>query len=180
MVDGACAGSGTRGANYRRSFEQVETFELAGPLAAVVVFAVAQRAARVVFFRIDVHGSGPVFGRLDLFERAGFLLGLPVFDVHLFNGAVEVLQLDGAVVFIEGDDLERFAALDAVPVADGGFHRIPPNRDAAMLFTPFLESTSCCSRKVSSTRTNFLRKASCSNKPSNFSSSSSSSSSRLL
>src|ERR1044072_3976098 len=41
-----------------------------------------------------------------------------------------------------------------------------------------LTSKTCCSRKVSSTRTNFLRKASCSNRQSNFSSCSSSSSNR--
>ena len=41
---------------------------------------------------------------------------------------------------VEGDDFERVASLNAVPVADGGFHRIPPNRDAAMLPAPFRES----------------------------------------
>src|SRR5688572_9226081 len=102
------------------------------------------------------------------------MLRLPVFEIHLFDGAVEILQLDGTVVFIEGDDLERVASLDLVPIADGGFHRIPPNRDAAMLLALFVNSTSCCSRKVSLTRTNFLRKASCSNRPSSFSSCSSS------
>src|SRR6185295_8238438 len=105
-------------------------------------------------------------------------LRLPVFDVHLFNGPVEVLQLDRSVVFVERDDFERFAALGAVPVSDDGFHRVPPNRVAAMLRAPFVESVSCCSRKVADTRTNFLRKASCGNKPSNFSSCSSWSSSR--
>src|SRR6478735_7505204 len=152
------------------SFEQVEALELAGALAPIVFLVVSHRAARVVFFGIDIDGAGPVFRRFDFFETAAFVRGLPVFEIHLFNRAIEVLQLDRAIVFIEGDDLERITAEDAVPVADGGFHRIPPNRDAAMLLAPFVKSTSCCSRKVSVTRTNILRTASCSNRHSSFSS----------
>src|SRR5436190_3740034 len=154
----------------RSSLEQVETLELAGALAPIVFLVVSHRAARIVFFGIDIDGAGPVFRWFNFFETAAFVRGLPVFEIHLFNRAIEVLQLDRAIVFIEGDDLERITAQDAVPVADGGFHRIPPNRVAAMLLAPFVKSTSCCSRKVSLTRTNFLRTASCSNRHSSFSS----------
>ena len=58
------ADSLTRG----RSFEQVETFELAGALAAIIVIAVAHCAAQIIFFRVDIDRTGPVLRRLRLFE----------------------------------------------------------------------------------------------------------------
>src|SRR5262249_22918644 len=95
----------------RASFEQIDAVEPAA--GAHIAVLAARGAAPVLVGAFDVHRAGPVLGSFGGLERTVLPLRFPVLDVHLFDRAVEVLDLDGAVVIIEGDYLEQRAAVQA-------------------------------------------------------------------
>src|SRR5579862_218862 len=93
----------------RRLFEQVYAIESAG--TQIAVFAHRFGTAALIVGVFDVHRAAPVLGSLGRFERAVLPLALPVLDVHLLDGAVEILDLNGAVIVIERDYLEKRTAV---------------------------------------------------------------------
>src|SRR5665213_289588 len=58
---------------------------------------------------------------------------LPVLAVQLFQGAIDVLHLNGAVILVERDHLERRSVVQPVPGPDARIlsrHRNPPREDS--------------------------------------------------
>src|SRR5207302_11201159 len=77
----------------------------------------------------DVDRAAPVLRSFGGLEPTVFPLSVPVLDVHLLDSAVEILDLDGAVIVVECNDFEQRTAVQAIPVADSRLrsrHRRPP------------------------------------------------------
>src|SRR5450631_746773 len=87
-------------------------------VCAQIALAETRIRTGVFLGRIDVDRAAPVLRRLARFERAVLPLRVPVLALQFLDGAVEVLDLDGAVVLVVGDHLEERAAGFAIPVAD--------------------------------------------------------------
>src|SRR5688572_23436925 len=99
-----------------RLFEEVDAVEAA---RAQVAFGIARVAPHAVVFRLHVDRAAPVFRRARTLEGAVLPLGFPVLEIQLLDSAVVVLNLDGAVIVVERDDLEeRAALLLTIPVPD--------------------------------------------------------------
>src|SRR5207244_2522252 len=84
----------------------------------VTILTPGVRAAALLVDGFDIHRATPVLGSLGCLEHAVLPLSFPVLHVHLLDSAVEVLDVDRAVVVIDGDDLEQLAAAEAIPQAD--------------------------------------------------------------
>ena len=68
----------------------------------------------------------------------------PLLEIEFLDGAVEVLDLDGAIVAIDGDDLEGVATGRSVPLADDGCgirHSLNPLRGRRALLSSGWTST---------------------------------------
>ena len=65
-------------------------------------------------FEVDVDRTGPVLRRLGEFE-----IDVPP-DIQLdsFDRAVEMLQFYGALVIVDGDNLEQVAVQSPIPAAN--------------------------------------------------------------
>ena len=98
----------------------------------------------LVVFGLDVDGTRPVFRRF----RDSDLVVEPVLELDLLDGAVEVLDLDRAIVRIDCDDFESLAAGPTVPIADdrcGVRHLQFPFAGSNALLCSLPESlTGCC------------------------------------
>src|SRR5690242_19404181 len=96
--------------------EQVDAVERAR--AQITILTERLGAAAFHVAALDVHRATPVLRRFGGFQCPIAPLGLPVLEIHLFERAVEVLDIDGTVVFIDGDNLEGFATVETIPIAD--------------------------------------------------------------
>src|SRR5262249_55640583 len=101
---------------HRTLFEEIDPLE---SIRAQVALAVAASAALAVLIRLHIARAAPVLRRFRAFQRAVFPLAVPVLDIHFLDSAVEVLDLDGAVIIVVCDDLEESAALFlTIPITD--------------------------------------------------------------
>src|SRR6185437_4358399 len=102
------------------SFEQIDAVQAAG--AQLAIFAGGIGVARIAL-GLDIDGAAPILRRFGRFQRTVVPLGVPVVDVHFLDRAVEVLQLDRAVVLIDRHDLEQLTAVESIPLADSRMRR---------------------------------------------------------
>src|SRR6185312_11310610 len=102
------------------SFEQIDAVQAAG--AQLAIFAGGIGVARIAL-GLDIDGAAPILRRFGRFQRTVVPLGVPVVDVHFLDRAVEVLELDRAVVLIDRHDLEQLTAVESIPLADSRMRR---------------------------------------------------------
>jgi len=65
-------------------------------------------------FEIDIDGTRPVFGSLGGLE----IDVSPRIQIDTFDGSIEMLQFNSALVFVDGDDFEQVAVQSAIPAAN--------------------------------------------------------------